>query len=209
MGVIITASNLKFMNLIEYPNISINSGRATFICGESGCGKSTFLKLLNATLSPSEGTISFCGKNIDSVNSIELRREVLLVSQNVFLFDGTIKQCFELYYEYREEKIISDNEIEKYLKLCCIDFPLDTRCETMSGGERQRVFIAICISFMPKMLMLDEPTSALDSATANRLLTQIKEFCKNEITLIVICHSKELVDAYADELIVLDKRRTV
>lgn len=210
METILSATNLKFEDLIEYPEINISFAKTTFICGESGCGKSTLLKLLNSTVTPSRGTIFYCGDNTNSINTIALRREVLLISQSVYLFDGSIKENFEQYYLFRDEKMISEEEMKKFLQISCADFSLDTKCETMSGGERQRVFIAICLSFKPKVLMLDEPTSALDSTTSNRFFIQLKDFCKdNNITIIVVCHDENLVNSYADVVITLEKKVTL
>lgn len=206
MKTIITASNLCFMDFIWYPDIEIQENKVTFICGKSGCGKSTLLKLLNATLTPSEGKIFFNEDNIEKLDTIQYRRNVLLVSQEIYLFDESIKENFNIYYKSRDTKLIEDKEILFYLSLCCADFPLDTSCSTLSGGEKQRVFLAICLSFCPKVLMLDEPTSALDPKTAEDLLLNIKTFCtRNNITLVIICHDQILVDTFADKIINLEK----
>ncbi len=207
MNAILSASGLKFKDLIEYPPIHISREKATFVTGESGSGKSTLLKLLNATVSPSAGTILYEGNDIADLDTVLLRREILLSSQSVFLFDGTIRENFELFYEFRDEKCIAEDEMRGFLALGSADFPLDTRCETLSGGERQRVFLAIHLSLKPKVLMLDEPTSALDEGTSNRLFTLLKVHCaENRMTLIVVCHDQKLVDTYADEVVRLSRK---
>ncbi len=194
--------NVKYEGILSYPLIEIKKCKTTFFCGESGCGKSTLLKLLNGVVSVSNGTIYYNGSEINSYNPIELRREVLLVSQSVYLFDNSIRDNFFEYYDYRNLEKPNDHEIHKFLQLCCIDFPLDTPCTNMSGGEKQRIFIAICMSFMPKVLLLDEPTSALDDNNAFNLMTNIKEFCReNDISLIVVSHNKALAEKFGDEII--------
>lgn len=206
MGNVISASNLCFMDFIVYPEIQIEENRMTFICGESGCGKSTLLKLFNATLSPSDGTILFHGKTIEELNTIEYRRKVLLVSQEAYLFDGTIRDNFNAYYASRDAAPIDDTAILKSLACCCADFPLDAQCSVLSGGERQRVFLAVCLSLSPEVLMLDEPTSALDGKTSGNLFANIREFCTlRGMTVIVVCHDKVLVDTFADRIIELTK----
>ncbi|MEG0722262.1 MAG: ABC transporter ATP-binding protein [Lachnospiraceae bacterium] len=206
MNIILSATNVTFQDFLSYPQIQIEEHRTTFLCGESGCGKSTLLKLFYGTVSPSGGVLTYKGQDIATLDTIALRQEVLLVSQTVFLFDGTIRDNFHQYYAYREIEPLSDQDIKGYLSLCCATFDLSAPCETMSGGERQRVFIAICLSFLPKVLMLDEPTSALDSVTADTFLERIKTFCTaHEITLIVISHDQILADQFGDRTLFLKR----
>lgn len=198
-------SNVNYKNILKYSNIKIKGNKTTFITGKSGSGKSTLLKLLNASVPVDGGDILYNGKPIDKHNTIMLRKEVMLAAQNVFLFDDTIKNNFLEYYSYREAIPPNINEMKEYLRLCSADFSTDAMCSQLSGGERQRVFIAICLSFMPKVLMLDEPTSALDGQTAKELIKNLKNYCKeNKITLISVCHDKNLVEMYADEVICLN-----
>jgi len=203
---IITLNNINFKNIIAYPNISINAMQTTFVCGDSGTGKSTLLQLINNVISPESGEITFKGENITSIDPLELRKNVLLCNQSIYLFDETIEENFKRYYELRELPPLTTEQIRFYLELCCINFPLESECVSMSGGERHRIFIAICLSFLPAVLMLDEPTAALDDINANRLIKNIKSFSNaNNITLIIVCHDKNIVDKYADNVIELKR----
>ena len=205
---IISVSQVVFQSMIRYPNIKIAKGKTTFIHGPSGCGKSTLLKLINGTTSPDSGEIFYNGNNIENIDTIDLRREVLLVAQSVFLFTGTIEENFKKYYEYRDRDLPTKETMEKFLKICSAEFPLETRCETMSGGERQRVYIAIFLSFMPDVLMLDEPTSALDNTSSDIMMSNIKNFSKdNEMTTIVVSHYLTLAEKYGDEIIALERSK--
>ncbi len=199
--------NLEFLDIIQYPDMEIPYCKMIFITGESGCGKSTLLKLINATVSPNAGSIFYKQTDIQEMDTLKLRKEVLLVSQQVWLFDGTIKDNFRIYYEYREQECPKDSEIEKYLEICCGEFSLDSKCEKLSGGERQRVFLAICISFCPEVLLFDEPTASLDEVTAIKFFHSIKEFCEtHKITPIIICHNPRLVEQFSEYTINLEKR---
>ena len=210
MSYILIAENVDFQDIIKYPHIEIEADTVTFICGESGCGKSTLLKLFNGAVSPSKGEIRYDGRSISEMNTVELRKENSLVSQSVFLFDKTIKENFEEYYSYRDMPVPEDETIKFYLSLCCIDFKLDTLCISMSGGERHRIYIAIFLSFLPKVLMLDEPTSALDNYNAAALMKNIISFCKEKkITLLVVSHDKAISTRFADRTIELEKCRQV
>lgn len=205
---IISASQVVFQSMIRYPNIKIAKGKTTFIHGPSGCGKSTLLKLINGTTSPDSGEIFYKGNNIENIDTIDLRREILLVAQSVFLFTGTIEENFKKYYEYRDRDLPTKETMEKFLKICSAEFPLETRCETMSGGERQRVYIAIFLSFMPDVLMLDEPTSALDNTSSDIMMSNIKNFSNdNEMTTIVVSHYLTLAEKYGDEIIALERSK--
>lgn len=202
----IEIKKVNFENLIDYPDVSIETGQVTFICGSSGCGKSTLLRLLNGTVSPGKGEIILDGRSIDEFDTVVLRRELMLVSQSVYLFDSTIKENFEEFYGYSGLPVPDDDAIASWLSLCCADFPLDMSCISMSGGERQRVYIAIYLSFKPKVLMLDEPTSALDSQTSARLMENLTEYCKsNGMTMIVVSHDRTLAERYATKTILLER----
>ena len=204
-NIILKTSQLKFIN-IEYEDIEIKDNEVTFIVGASGTGKSSLLKIFNQTYSQTSGKVFYNGKDIDDLNAIDLRKEILLISQNVFLFDDTIKGNFKSFYEFRGEEVISDEEIKKFLSICCTDFSIDDSCVTMSGGERQRIYTAIFLSFKPKVLMLDEPTSALDSINSKAMLKNIIDFCKdNSITLIIVSHDNELTNEFAENIITIQK----
>lgn len=207
MPSILSAQGVRFLNLIDYPAIALTEGEQVFLCGESGCGKSTLLRLFNGTVSPSAGELCYQGKSLEDWEPVQLRREVMLASQTAFLFDGTIAENFRAFYSYREEQALSAEEMQKFLTLCCAPFAPDARCETLSGGEKQRVFLAVCLSFRPRVLMLDEPTSALDSATADHLLQNICGFCREQgMTLLAVSHDAALAKRYADRIITLEKK---
>lgn len=203
---IIQTKNLCFNSIIKYPDINIEKGKVTFITGESGCGKSSLLKLFNATYSQSDGQIFFNGKNTLDTDTIALRRDILLISQNIFLFDDTIKGNFKTFYNYREEKLISDEQIRYFLNLCCVPFDINANCQTMSGGEKQRVYMAILLSFSPVVVMLDEPTSALDSKNSYDVIKNILNYCKKkDITCIVVSHDAKITQTFAEDTIELKK----
>lgn len=206
---IINISNLEFFGMLEYSDFGISQNTITFISGESGSGKSSLLKMLNGTVTPTRGSVFYKGIDIKNIDSLQIRRDVLLVSQSVFLFEATIFENFLKFYEFRKQPIIEKEKIEEFLKVCCVNFDMDSDCNNMSGGEKQRVYIAICLSFMPKVLMLDEPTSSLDEYTSDCFFNNLKEFInKNNITLIVVSHNKTLMNKYADGIIEIGEKVT-
>ena len=202
---LIQLKKVNFKNIIQYPDIEIEAEKVTFICGGSGSGKSTLLKLINGSASPTSGEIFIEDDNILNLDTIRLRKEFLLAGQSVYLFDKTIRENFEEFYKYRDLPAPSEKDMKFYLEICCADFPLDSLCTIMSGGERQRVYLAVCLSLSPKVLMLDEPSSALDSVTADLLMQNLTAYCKeNHITLLVVSHDKSLADRFGDRIITME-----
>ena len=201
MSIILSAENVVFQNRIHYPNIYIEQGKATFFQGPSGCGKSTLLHLFNATLPLTQGKILYQNKDIQQFDKIKLRHEILLASQQLYLFDGTILENFQQYHRYREHTLPDKQQLQSYLDLCCVPFSLDHSVNQLSGGEKQRVFIAIALSFSPNILMLDEPTSALDAKVSAQIMDNLKSFCLPKMTLIMISHDQNLTEKYADQII--------
>lgn len=196
--------SVEYMSIIRYPDIDIKKDITTFICGKSGTGKTTLLNLLNGAKSADKGSITYLGKPIEEYDPIEHRRKVILVNQSIFLFDKTIKENFHEFHAYRDLLPPDDETIKGYLKLCLVDFAIEAECRNMSGGERHRVYLAICISFLPEAIMLDEPTSALDQSNSGELILNIKNFCKEKhISLIIVSHNKELATLYSDDCITL------
>ena len=197
--------NVNFKDVALYPDLEIKQGTTTFIRGESGTGKSTLLKLLNGVFTPTTGHIFYEDKELSTYDSIELRRNVLLVGQAAVLFDEqSIKDNFSIFFDYRDLEVPSEDEIINYLTICSIDLPLENDVYQLSGGEKQRVFIAIHLALGFDVLMLDEPTSALDVKNAHALLTNVKEFCKKAgKTLIVVSHDQEIIEKFADDVITL------
>ena len=200
------AKQLCFHDTICFADLEIPNGKTTFVTGPSGAGKSTLLRLLNGVLSPTHGQLYYLGRNLEEFDTIELRKEVLLVSQAVFLFDGSIRDNFADFYEHREKNLPGDETIKKFLAICCLPFEPDATTNTMSGGEKQRLYLAIFLSFHPTVLMLDEPTSALDSETANRVMQNIITYCQAEgITVIAVSHDQALTKRFGENILTLER----
>ncbi len=196
--------NLAFKDFIFYDDIHIIKSKVNFVTGESGCGKSTLLKLFNRTENFSNGEILYKNSPICEIDSIKLRKEVKLISQTSFLFSGTIKENFTLFYNYCESTELTEEKMNCFLKLTEANFSLDTLCDNLSGGEKQRVYIAICLSMESETIMLDEPTSALDYNLSVKVLENIVSYIKEtEKTLIIISHDNKLVEKFAENIICL------
>lgn len=197
---ILRFENVKFIK--EYDDFSIDKNEVVFVVGKSGSGKSTLLKLINNTLQMKSGRIFYKDENILNIKPVELRRNIIMTSQENFLFDMTIRENFHEFYKLRDLEELTDEEIAKFLKITNFDVDVNLDVEKLSGGEKQRVFLAIALSLDPEVLLLDEPTSALDNKTAFDMMKNIVDYCKhNDITLVVVSHARQLVDEFADKII--------
>lgn len=197
---ILRFENVKFIK--EYDDFTIDKNEVVFVVGKSGSGKSTLLKLINNTLQMKSGRIFYKDENILNIKPVELRRNIIMTSQENFLFDMTIRENFHEFYKLRDLDRLTDEEIAKFLKITNFDVDLNLNVEKLSGGEKQRVFLAITLSLDPDVLLLDEPTSALDNKTAFDMMKNIVDYCKhNDITLVVVSHARQLVDEFADKII--------
>lgn len=200
---ILTTRDLSFAG-IRYPDIAFQRQGINIICGPSGCGKSTLLRLCNRTLVPDSGQVCLDGRDVRSLDPLELRHDVLLAGQEVFLFDGSIVDNFRRFYALRELPEPHWNSIRRFLDLCACPLSIDSPCGSLSGGERQRVFLAVCLSFVPRVLLLDEPTSALDGATACRFMSNLRDFAaQHGISVVLVSHDRELTSRFADTLLEL------
>ena len=197
---ILRFENVKFIK--KYDDFSIDKNEVVFVVGKSGSGKSTLLKLINNTLQMKSGRIFYKDENILNIKPVELRKNIIMTSQENFLFDMTIRENFHEFYKLRDLEELTDEEITKFLKITNFDVDLNLNVEKLSGGEKQRVFLAIALSLDPEVLLLDEPTSALDNKTAFDMMKNIVNYCKhNDITLVVVTHARQLVDEFADKII--------
>lgn len=88
------------------------------------------------------------------------------------------------------------------MDICNIPFTLGDSCDAMSGGERQRVFLAIALSMSPEVLLLDEPSSAMDNSLAHKFMENLIPYCRScHTTMTIVSHDLELSNIYADKII--------
>jgi putative ABC transport system ATP-binding protein len=203
-------NNLVFGGLIPYGNLSIPIGRITFITGESGSGKTSLFKLLNGVLSPSRGSVCYRGQDVQALCPELHRREVSLVAQEPYLFAGSIRDNYNAFYEYRELPAPPDDAIQTFLSHFHLNFTPESGTQTLSGGEKQRLYLAIFLSFKPGVLLLDEPTSALDAATGEIVLANTIQFCReNGMELVVISHNTDLAAKFSQNTLTLKRQAVI
>lgn len=188
-------------------------GEQVALVGPSGAGKSTVVSLILRFYNPVSGRLLFDGKDANSYGLSELRNQMAVVPQDVFLFGGTIRENIAYGKPDASEEEIMEAARQANAWEFISGFPeaFDTvvgeRGVQLSGGQRQRVAIARAVLKNPKILILDEATSALDSES-ERLVQDALDKLMVGRTSIVIAHRLATVRK-ADKIVVLDKGRVV
>ncbi len=190
-------------------SLNIPAGRTLALVGPSGGGKSTLCHLIPRFYEINEGKITLDGIDTKDITLHSLRKNIGIVSQTVFLFDGSVRDNIAYGTEgVTEEQIIDAAKkanIHEYIST--LDDGYDThvgeRGVKLSGGQRQRIAIARVFLKNPKLLILDEATSALDNATEMQIQSSLEELSRGR-TVIVVAHRLSTVKN-ADEIVVLDK----
>ena len=179
-------------------------GEIIGIVGESGCGKSTFLKLLLRFWQKSQGEITYNGVDIDSIDSENLLDNVTIVSQTTYLFDETIEDNLRI-----ANPAATQEEIEAACQMASVhDFILTlsdgykTKVgalgDNLSAGEKQRIGLARAFLRGSELILLDEPTSNVDSINEGIILKALKEQ-KHQKSIILVSH-RESTMAIADRI---------
>ncbi len=174
-------------------NLSIRSGERIAIVGESGCGKTTLVKLLLRFYEPESGAIMVNDKDISLIDILTLRKNVAYISADTFLFADTILNNLKLgNLELSEEDIIYACQISKaheFIEKLPMGYQtvLDENGANLSSGQKQRLAIARAILQKPQLLIMDEATSNLDTITENAIRSSMDSLSKN-ISVITIAH---------------------
>jgi ATP-binding cassette, subfamily B, multidrug efflux pump len=168
--------------IIEDFTLHIRAGERVAILGETGSGKSTLLHLLIGLFEPDQGQVLADGKQVQSEDMRNLRKQIGFVSQDVQLFSGTIRENIAWGIESAsDEAIISAaKNAQLYETIEKLPDKLDTRLGqngiNLSGGQKQRLTIARALVMQPSLLLLDDSTSALDLETERKLLQALEQY---------------------------------
>lgn len=189
-------------------NFSINTGEILAIIGESGCGKTTLLKMINALIKPSSGNIFIDDVNIKKLNEIELRRKIGYVIQQTGLFPHmTVAENIELipHLQKLNREEIKNNTI-KLLEMVGMNpneflnrFPNE-----LSGGQQQRIGVARAFANNPNIILMDEPFSALDPITRSDLQDELIQLQSNvKKTIVFVTHDMNEAIKIADRICIM------
>ena len=212
-------SNLKFKYSEESPeifddvNLELNQGETLAIVGRTGCGKTTLIDLITRVYNPQENSVFIGGHEIYKIPLDLLRKTIITVPQDIFLFSDTVANNIRL------GKLDADDiEVERVAKLAQVheeilgfekgyETEVGERGVTLSGGQKQRIAIARAILSDAEILVFDDSLSAVDTQTEKQLLENLIKVRKGKTTIIIAHRISSL--QHADKIIVLDEGKIV
>jgi ABC-type multidrug transport system ATPase subunit len=189
-------------------NLEIKAGESVAIVGPSGSGKSTLFKILLGYFSPDAGKILFRGKNIVDDPHL-LRRHVGYTTQgDSFYHSLTVRENMRYYarlYRVRLSSTDLQTHIDELLRKVDLFPARDVIVETLSGGMRRRLNVAISLVHSPEILIMDEPTTGLDPVLVDRFWGLVASVKKEGKTIVFTSHLFDEVIANADRVIIIAK----
>ena len=206
----------KDKSFITKLNVEIEKGKITTILGPNGSGKSTLLSIFAGLNKPTSGEVIINGKSIRSLKQKELAREIATVhQQNTVPSDITVKELVAYgripHKKYFQGNTESDDKIIEWaIKRTGLEKLKDKAVMGMSGGERQRAFIAMALAQKSEILFLDEPTTYLDIYHQVEILELVKELNEeSKLTVVMVLHDINQAIKYSDNVIVMKSGEVV
>ncbi|EES49239.1 ABC transporter ATP-binding protein [Clostridium botulinum] len=204
----------KNQTVLKDVSFKIDKGELVSIIGESGCGKTTTLKMINSLIKPSSGKILIDGENIGFKDVIKLRRNMGYVIQQTGLFPHmTIRENIEIIP--RLEKVEKANIEKKTYELMDMvglnaEEYLDRYPTELSGGQQQRIGVARAFATNPEIILMDEPFSALDPITRLQLQDELIDLqSKVRKTIVFVTHDMDEAIRIADKICIMNGGRII
>lgn len=196
---------------IDNLDLKINDGEMVGIIGNTGCGKSTFVRLIARLIKSDSGKIIIDGDDITNkkFNKKILRRKLGIVFQfpEMQLFEQTIEK--DIFFGLKQYKLTYDEKYKRAkeaLELLGLDFDRikDKSPLALSGGEKRKIAVAGILVCKPKYLIFDEPIAGLDYNSRDSFMKLLLALKQNGTTIIIISHNTDYLAEYADRILVMD-----
>ena len=199
--------------ILDNINIDIEENTITCLIGESGCGKTTLLKMINRLYEPTKGTITINNENILKKDLIRLRRSIGYVIQHTGLFPHmTIQENIEIILKLSKvpKEKIEKRTIELMEMIGLNSDFLNRYPSELSSGQQQRVGIARAFAINPDIILMDEPFSALDPVTRTSLQDELLRIqSKYKKTIVFVTHDMDEAIKLADKIAIIDEGHLV
>ena len=202
----------RFDGIIAVDNLSmeINKGEMCVFVGESGCGKSTTLRMINRLIEQDEGSIEINGKDVREYNLEDLRRSIGYAVQSTGLFPHmTVMENIAVVprlLKWKEDKILE--RVKELINLVGLDVLkyINKRPSELSGGEAQRIGVARALAADPEIILMDEPFGAVDPLNRNNLQNEFLKIQKKlKKTVIFVTHDIDEAMKIGDKIAIMSK----
>lgn len=210
--VTVSALNVSYEDeeVLHDISASFQAGQITVIIGPNGCGKSTFLKTIMRLVPYSSGSVSVAGKDLDDFTSKELARQITYLPQSRNIPDITVNRLVMHgrfpYLGYPRNYTKQDRQlVAEALEDLGITHLASRKMEMLSGGQRQKVYLAMAIVQQTGVILMDEPTTYLDIKNQFEILDYARTLANQKKAVIMILHDFDEALQYADQIILMDK----
>lgn len=189
-------ANRKY--ILKNINLSSNERKITIIAGNNGSGKTTFLQILHGLINSKENVIKWGNYSVT-----QIKKNQSMVFQSPILLNRTAQE--NLSYVASKKNITDKNFVREIMNKLNIKHIANINTKYISGGEKQKLAIAMAILGKPKIIFLDEPTSQLDPVYKNEIESIIKNLSENNVKIFMTTHDISQIKRMGEEIIFLDK----
>ncbi len=201
---------VRYRDILDIERLEIPEGKVTCIVGESGSGKTTLLRLLNKLISYDNGEIVYKGRSLKDIDSVELRRRVVMLPQTPPIFPGTVRDNLLIGLVFSEKPLVGEEKLLEIMEMVHLDKGLDEDAEKLSGGEKQRLALGRVLLMDPEVFLLDEPSSALDEDTEEVVIGSLVKYAgERGKTVVMVTHSKQVARSFSDKIVEINHGRVV
>ena len=194
-------NDLKFKDILDIQFLRINKP-ITCIVGPSGSGKTTLLRMFNKLNVPDKGSIIYNGNDISKMDTLKLRRQVVMLGQTPVIYNGSIEDNLQIGLSFSKRLPASISAMKESLARVELDKCLSDGCGKLSGGEKQRLCLARVMLMDAETYLLDEPSAALDKEAEQFIIDNLSRFVlENHKQLVIITHSEQIAEKFTDSII--------
>jgi len=196
-------------------DLYVESGAAIALVGANGSGKSTLLKIISGVLQPDRGAVTLDDQRLQALTARAIARRLAMVSQERSMgFDFTVREVVAMgriphRARFARESTSDRRAIEEAMKLADVHALAGRSIRAVSGGERQRVYLAMALAQEPRVLLLDEPTTHLDLHHQVQFMSIVRDRADAGLTVVIAIHDLTLAAQACDEIALMDEGRIV
>jgi putative ABC transport system ATP-binding protein len=195
---------VRYKTILDIPNFTFDR-QITCIVGPSGSGKTTLLRLLNKMYLPTAGNIFYNKTSLTEIDTVKLRRKVVMLGQTPILYPGTIEDNLQIGRRFSEDEDAPRNLLQGALEKVGLPKSLSDSCNKLSGGEKQRLCMARILLMDAETYLMDEPSAALDPEMEYQMTKNLAEFVREKgRQLILITHSNQVSSMFPEDIVTLE-----